>query len=46
MDDEYEALIKKKVWDIVVPPPNINIVGSRWTHIFKCNQEGTARDKS
>ena len=28
MDDEYEALIDKKVWDVVLPPPNINIVGN------------------
>ena len=46
MDDEYEALIEKKVWDIVLLPPDINIVGSRWTHIFKWNQEGKVRAKS
>ena len=46
MDDKYEALIKKKEWDVVVPPPNINIVGSHWTHNCKHNQEGTARAKS
>ena len=28
MDEEYEALIKKKVWEVVLLPPNINIVGS------------------
>ena len=27
-------------------PPNINIVGSRWTHICKQNQERTVRAKS
>ena len=46
MDDEYEALIEKKVWEVVLPPPDINIVGSHWTHICKCNQDRTARAKS
>ena len=31
MDNEYEALIEKKVWEVVLPPPNTNIVGSHWT---------------
>ena len=46
MDAKYEALIKKKVWDVVVLPPNINIVGSHWTHICKHNEDRTARAKS
>ena len=46
MDDEYEALIEKNVWEVVLLPPNINIVGSRWTHIYKHNEDRTARDKS
>ena len=33
MDDEYEASIKKKVWEVVLPPPDTNPVGSCWTHI-------------
>ena len=32
MDDEYEALIEKKVWEVVLLPPDTNIVGSCWTH--------------
>ena len=43
MDEEYEALIEKKVWKVVLPPPNINIVGSHWTHICKCNEDRTVR---
>ena len=35
MDKEYEALIEKKVWDVVFPSPDTNIVRSRWAHI--CN---------
>ena len=46
MDDEYEALIKKKVWEVVFPPPDTDIVGSCWTHICKCNEDRTARAKS
>ena len=45
MDNEYEALIEKKVWEVVLPPPDTNIVGSHWTHIFKCNKDRTARAK-
>ena len=29
-----------------MPPPDTNIVGSRWTHICKHNQDRTARAKS
>ena len=25
MDEEYEALIEKKVWEVVLPPPDTNI---------------------
>ena len=46
MDKEYEALIEKKVWDVVLLPPDTNIVGSRWTHICKRNEDRTARAKS
>ena len=46
MDNEYKALIEKKVWEVVLPPPNTNIVGSCWTHICKHNEDRTARAKS
>ena len=46
MDEEYEALIETKVWDVVLPPPDTNIVGSRWTHICKHNEDRTPRAKS
>ena len=46
MDNEYEALIEKKVWEVVLPPLDTNIVGSRWTHICKHNEDRTARAKS
>ena len=46
MDKEYEALIEKKVWEVVLPPPNIYIVGSHWTHICKYDEDRIVRDKS
>ena len=46
MDEEYEALIEKKVWDVVLPPPDTNLVGSCWTHICKRIEDRTARAKS
>ena len=46
INDEYEATIKKKVWEVVLPPPNISIVGSCWIHICKHNQDRSARAKS
>ena len=46
MDDEYRALIEKKVWEVVLLPHDTNIVGSCWTHISKLNDQGTMRAKS
>ena len=46
IDNKYEALIEKKVWEVVLPPPDTNIVRSCWTHICKCNKDRTARAKS
>ena len=46
MDEEYEALIEKKVWDVVLPPPDTNIIGSHWTCICKHNEDRTVRAKS
>ena len=46
MDNEYEPLIKKKVWEVVLLPPDTNIVGSQWTHICKFNEDKITRPKS
>ena len=32
--------------DLILPPPDTNIVGSHWINICKCNQEGILRAKS
>ena len=39
MDDEYDALIKNKTWELVPRPPNINVIKSMWifTHKVKSN---------
>ena len=38
MDKEYEALIEKKVWEVVLPPSNINIVGHTFAIAMKIGQ--------
>ena len=43
MDDEYGVLIKKKVWEVILLSPDMNIVGSHWTYVSKLNDQGTAR---
>ena len=30
MDQELKAQIDKNTWELVIPPKNINIVGSKW----------------
>ena len=39
MDDEYVALIKNKMWDLVPRPPHVNVIRSMWifTHKEKSN---------
>ena len=46
MDNAYRALIDKKVWEVVLPPPDANIVGSHWTYVCNTNQDGATRLKS
>ena len=45
MNDEYKALIDKNIWEVVLPPPDANIVRSCWT-FCKTNQDGATRLKS
>jgi transposase InsO family protein len=40
MDNEYKALIDNKTWEIVIPPENANIVGNRWTFVWKRDPQG------
>ena len=41
MDDEIKAQIEKETWELVIPPPGVNIVGSTWKHTLKKDQKGT-----
>ena len=41
LKSEYESLIKKKTWDLVPRPKNINIVGNRWVFKVKRNSDGS-----
>ena len=40
MDDEIKAQIEKDTWELVIPPPGVNIVGSTWKHVLKQDQKG------
>ena len=33
VDEEYNSLVENKVFELVDPPPGVNIIGSRW--LFK-----------
>lgn len=35
MQEEFDALIRNKTWDLVPATPTMNVVGSKW--IFKIN---------
>lgn len=40
-DSEYDSLINNGTWELVPPPNNKNIVGSRWVFKVKHNSDGT-----
>ena len=44
--NKYTALTDKNVWEVVLPPPDTNIVKSHWTYICKTNRDGATRPKS
>ena len=37
MNDKYKASIDKNIWEVILPPPDANIVGSHWTYVCKTN---------
>ena len=39
-EEEYETLLGYHTWNLVERPPDINIVGSRWTFRVKRNNLG------
>jgi hypothetical protein len=40
MIEELERMRKNGTWILVKPPPNANIVSSRWTYLMKHDTEG------
>ena len=41
MDEELKAQIDKDTWEMVIPPEDVNIVGSKWTYCLKNNDKNT-----
>ena len=41
MNEEFEALINNKTWDLVPRPPNVNVIHSMWIFTHKENSDGT-----
>lgn len=41
MNEEYDALMKNKTWDLVPQPIDRNIVGCKWTNKLKRNTDGS-----
>ncbi|XP_019107779.1 uncharacterized mitochondrial protein AtMg00810-like [Beta vulgaris subsp. vulgaris] len=40
MDDEYDALIKNRTWELVPRPPNVNVIRSMWIFAHKEKANG------
>ena len=40
LDDEYSSLISNKKWELVPPPKDANIVGSKWVLKVKRDADG------
>ena len=41
MDSEYSSLIQNQTWELVRRPPDINVVGNRWTFKVKRKADGS-----
>ena len=41
MDVEFDALQKQHTWVLVPPPPNVNLVGSKWVFKLKLHNDGS-----
>ncbi|KAK2355223.1 hypothetical protein QL285_092651 [Trifolium repens] len=41
MDDEYNALIENKTWDLVPRPPDVNVIRSMWIFRHKERSDGS-----
>ena len=43
MDNEYNALIKNKTWELVSRPPNVNVIRSMLIFAHKEKSDGSLR---
>ena len=41
MQDEFDALIENNTWDLVLRPPNANVVRSLWIFRVKTKSDGS-----
>ena len=41
MDDEFDALIKNKTWELVSCPPDVNVIRSLWIFAHKEKSDGS-----
>ncbi|UYV77314.1 hypothetical protein LAZ67_15000474 [Cordylochernes scorpioides] len=41
MEEEFDSLIENKIWELVDPPKNRNIIGTKWVFKTKCNSDGS-----
>ena len=41
MDDEFNALIKNKTWELVPRPPDVNVIRSMWIFTHKMKSDGS-----
>ncbi|RXH78970.1 hypothetical protein DVH24_034177 [Malus domestica] len=40
MKEEFEALQKQGTWELLPPPINRNVIGSKWVYKIKKDQDG------
>jgi len=41
MDDEFDVLIKNKMWELVPRPPDVNVIRSLWIFAHKEKSDGS-----
>ena len=40
MDEEIDQIEKKKTWDLVSAPNDMNVIGTKWVYKNKINEDG------
>ncbi|CAB3977079.1 Hypothetical predicted protein [Paramuricea clavata] len=41
MQSEYNSLLANNTWELVPPPENKNVIGSKWVYKVKRNADGS-----